>query len=220
MMFSQTSTRHLSGRLFLILTVGLAVAVTFSVLFATDAEAKKKKKKTLAHPALAGTTFQPPPTYFGEYIARYWGSNAICGTDGTTSNTPVQVSSLSGVKDIADGVCVGLALKTDGTAWAWGSNDHGQLGNETTTSSNTPVQVSTLSGVKALAAGGLHSLALKTDDTVWAWGNNEFGQLGIGAYTSGTNTPVRVGNLGNANAIAAGGQGSLAKVSNRLVNTQ
>lgn len=209
MMYAQTSTRLLSGRLFVILTVGLAVAVTLSVLFATDAEAKKKKKRTSAHPALAGTTLQPPPTYFGEDIARYWGSNAICGTDGTTSNAPVQVSNLSGVKDIADGVCIGLALKTDGTVWAWSNNDHGQLGNGTTTPSSTPVQVSNLSGVKAIAVGEEHGLALKTDGTVWAWGYNNHGQLGDGSTTD-RYVPVQVSNLSGVKAVAAGRYHSIA----------
>ena len=34
-----------------------------------------------------------------------------------------------------------LALKADGTLWAWGWNINGQLGNNTTTDSNVPVQV-------------------------------------------------------------------------------
>src|SRR5206468_3607829 len=78
----------------------------------------------------------------------------------TTSNTPVQVSGLSGVAAIAGGDIHSLALKSDGTVWAWGYNLDGELGNGTYTDSNTPVEVSGLSGVTVIAGGGFHSLAL------------------------------------------------------------
>ena len=69
-----------------------------------------------------------------------------------------------GVEAIAAGAEHSLALKDDGTVWAWGYNFFGQLGNGTTTLStspgiNTPVQVGNLSAVKVIAAGSDHSLA-------------------------------------------------------------
>src|SRR5207237_129666 len=74
--------------------------------------------------------------------------------DGTTTNSswPVQVRDLSGgylsgVVAVAGGNLHSLALKSDGTVWAWGYNGDGELGNGTTTNSSTPVQVSILSGV-------------------------------------------------------------------------
>ena len=110
---------------------------------------------------------------------------------------------------VAGGEDHSLALKTDGTVWAWGSNFHGQLGNGTNTNSLTPVQVQNLSGVIAIAGGGWYSLALKNDGTVWAWGNNEFGQLGDGTNDD-RHTPVQVLNVSGVIAIAAGGLNSLA----------
>jgi len=53
-----------------------------------------------------------------------------------------------------------LALRSDGTVWAWGYNSHGQLGSRTTNNCNLPVLVPGLEGVTAIAAGGLHSLAM------------------------------------------------------------
>jgi len=63
--------------------------------------------------------------------------------DGTTGNrtAPVQVAGLTGVQAIAGGGYHSLALKNDGTVWAWGYNGNGRLGDGTTTDKYTPVQV-------------------------------------------------------------------------------
>jgi alpha-tubulin suppressor-like RCC1 family protein len=104
-----------------------------------------------------------------------------------------------------------LALKNDGTVWAWGLNNYGQLGDGTTTNKLSPVQVSGLTGIIDIQAGWYHSLALKNDGTVWAWGWNDYGQLGDGTTTTIT-TPVQVlgGSMGSVNAIEAGWFHSLA----------
>ena len=145
-----------------------------------------------------------------------WGRNDYgqLGTGTTTdSNTPVQVKGpngegfLSGVQAIDGGFYHSLALKSDGTVWAWGSNKYRQLGDGTTTNSSTPVQVSGLSDVKAISSGGHHGLALKSDDTLWAWGKNEFGELGDGTTTN-SSKPLQV--LTDVQAIAGGQVYSLA----------
>ncbi|HLK65391.1 MAG TPA: protein kinase [Bryobacteraceae bacterium] len=95
-----------------------------------------------------------------------WGANETGELgDGTNagSHIPVRVLGVSDVAAISsfaveDGHS--LALRSDGTVWAWGYNASGQLGNGTTTNSNLPVLVPGLEGVVAVAAGGLHSLAL------------------------------------------------------------
>src|SRR5205085_5487960 len=121
-----------------------------------------------------------------------WGLNDAgqlgASTGGTCSGspcstTPVAVGGLTNVMALAAGASHSLALKTDGTVWAWGSNSTGQLGNGCTiggtcANSATPLQVvgpagtGTLSEVLAIAAGGAHSLALRADGTVYVWGNN------------------------------------------------
>ena len=70
---------------------------------------------------------------------------------------------------IAAGGDHSLALKNDGTVWAWGQNAEASWATAPPPTAATPVQVSSLSGVTAVAAGG-HSLARQDDGTVWAWG--------------------------------------------------
>ena len=128
--------------------------------------------------------------------------------DGTTSNrnTPVIVKKPAGVSadftyvQVSAGTDHSLAVGSDGYAYAWGNNNNGQLGNNTTSFSSVPVRVCDPStgsnvdtGLKAIqvSAGRLFSLAIDQDGNTWAWGNNDNGQLGNG-NTRGTNTPQSV----------------------------
>jgi len=149
-------------------------------------------------------------------------SNGQLG-DGTTTqrNSPVQVSNTSGL-DVPTAVTSGpaanhsLGVKSDATAWSWGKNTNGQLGDNSTNQRNSPGPVSGLSGVTAVAAGGSHSLFLKSDGTVWATGYNASGQLGDGTVTQRL-APVQVTNLTGVVAIAAGQNHSLARMSSGAV---
>ena len=88
-----------------------------------------------------------------------------------------------------------VAVKTDGTLWAWGSTT-GQLGDGTTTDRSSPVQVGTATNWASVAAGNDHTVAVKTDGTLWAWGDNDSGQLGDGTTTN-RSSPVQVGTATN-----------------------
>ncbi|MCL2379708.1 MAG: hypothetical protein FWC81_02835 [Coriobacteriia bacterium] len=86
--------------------------------------------------------------------------------------------------DVTAGSSHTLALRDDGTLWAWGSGGNGRLGDGTTTIRHLPVQVQpTSSNVDTWItafAGGSQSFALCTDGDLWAWGLNSSGQLGVG----------------------------------------
>jgi RNA polymerase sigma factor (sigma-70 family) len=85
-----------------------------------------------------------------------------------------------------------LAIKSDGTLWAWGGNVNYQLGDGSRTTRPTPIHSIPGNDWKQAAAGGASSYALKKDGTLWAWGNNWAGNLGIGTVKETTNA-VQVG---------------------------
>ncbi|HEX3018909.1 MAG TPA: immunoglobulin domain-containing protein [Chitinispirillaceae bacterium] len=95
---------------------------------------------------------------------------------------PYQIET-ENVKNISAGGNHSLALKSDGTAWAWGNNNYGQLGNGTLNMFMLPVRID-IANVQVIAAGSNHSLLLKTDGTVWACGHNGSGQLGNGSIAN------------------------------------
>lgn len=92
---------------------------------------------------------------------------------------------LDRVVQVAAGGSHSLALREDGTVWAWGDNIYGQLGYVTlplAAYSLVPQQVmlapnTPLTNVKQIVAAGSFSVAVTNDGKVWAWGYNGYGQL-------------------------------------------
>ncbi|MGW7671901.1 RCC1 domain-containing protein [Streptomyces sp. NPDC054775] len=171
-----------------------------------------------------------------------WGNNGGGQLgDGTSANrtTPVRVCApgqtapctrfLTHVHTIAAGRTHSLALGKDGTAFAWGENGFGELGDGTNTNRRAPVRVCApgqtapctqfLTHVHTIGAGRTHSLALRDGGAALAWGNNGAGQLGDGT-TVNRRTPVPVcapgqtapctQSLTHVRTITAGGRHSLA----------
>ena len=173
--------------------------------------------------------------FFNNSTVRTWGYNAFGQLgDGTTtySSSPVTVknadsTNLSRITAVAAGGFHTLALRNDDTLWAWGKNDLGQLGIDSTNTksgySTIPVKVAALgapfSNISSIAANGHHSLA-RANGLVWAWGLNSSGQLGIDPKTTGVMAvPKPVSGLPAAgiSSIAAGGGFNLAIDKDRLV---
>ncbi len=122
-------------------------------------------------------------------------------------NTPHLFPTLAGIVKINAGQNYSLFVKGDGTAWAVGDNDYGQLGDGTSADKYAPVQVTTLSGITdAEASHSSTSFFIKNDGTIWAAGYNGTGMFGTGV-NSGFDpnpTPVQLNNLSNITAVAAG----------------
>jgi alpha-tubulin suppressor-like RCC1 family protein len=102
-----------------------------------------------------------------------------------------------------------LALKRDGTLWAWGENTFGQLGQSSIDDQHVPIRIGDGTNWIAISAGEGHSLGLQRNGTLWAWGWNAHGQLGIGTLTD-RSEPVQVGTNTNWSTIAAGYRHSVA----------
>lgn len=115
-------------------------------------------------------------------------------------------------KKIAAGINHTLAIKTDGTLWAWGLNDKGQLGDGTTVNKNVPTQIGSDSDWATIDAEEYNSMALKTNGTLWVWGNNYFGQVGNGLFGNNVTSvsPNQVGTDNDWIKISMGGQRAYA----------
>ncbi|NVJ28395.1 hypothetical protein HUW62_45045 [Myxococcus sp. AM011] len=102
-----------------------------------------------------------------------------------------------------------LALRLDGTVWAWGSNASGQLGDGTAVTRTMPVQVLGVAEASSISAGNNYSLALDVYGMAFSWGNNSQGQLGTGNSTP-RNYGDSVEEMNSVVGIAAGETHALA----------
>ena len=125
-----------------------------------------------------------------------WGYNASGRLgDNTTTNRSSPVSVVGGFTDwvqISGGNYHTAAVRANGTAWAWGNNERGRLGDGDTISKLSPVSV--IGGFTdwvQIAGGDRHTVALRTNGTAWAWGSGSNGELGDGTTIS-KQSPVSV----------------------------
>jgi alpha-tubulin suppressor-like RCC1 family protein len=147
-----------------------------------------------------------------------WGTNLL-GELGDGNDLPVRPSAglvpvLAAVSDLAAAGHHTCARLEDGTAWCWGANQSGQLGDGTTTNIGVPVPVTGLPDVEAVATGSSFSCARRRDGSVWCWGDDRAGQLGTGArLTRDVPTPAlgQSGVLSGILALSAGSNHTCAR---------
>lgn len=175
---------------------------------------------------LASTALRAVFALMSDGTVRSWGAGWSFqrgDADGNPRGAAATIAGLTDVVQLASGFGGGgLALKSDGTVWAWGNNDKGQLCDGTTTARSTPVRIPGLTGVTQISGGpgsdyGFGSgYALKNDGTVWAWGENGSGQLGDGTTTD-RNVPVQVKNITTATQISGSITSGFALLSDNRV---
>lgn len=101
---------------------------------------------------------------------------------------PVQVKGLTDVTSVSAGGRHSLALRKDGSVWAWGGNEQGELGDDSRKNKQTPVQVKGLPSILAIAAGMNDSVALGSGGEVWVWGAEQV----IGGPKQGVIKPTQI----------------------------
>lgn len=126
-----------------------------------------------------------------------WGSNTdgqLGTNDLINRSTPVQTfSGGTNWKQISSGYRHTVGIRRDGSAWAWGNNGYGRLGDGTTTQRRTPVPVfGATRDWKQVSCGYNCTIGLKTDGSLWGWGGNGGGTLGLGGAGGVFTTPVQI----------------------------
>jgi alpha-tubulin suppressor-like RCC1 family protein len=130
--------------------------------------------------------------------------------------TTTQVGIATNWANIAVGASHSIARKTNGTIWAWGSNEDGQLGLASASKIDIPNQIGMASDWSIIACGNEYTLAIKTDSIIWAWGKNDSGQLGLGD-TINRNTPAQIGTESDWFIVAGGGNHTLVIKTNKTI---
>lgn len=134
---------------------------------------------------LSGTPTQPG-TWNVSYVVR----GTRPATAGATGVVVVTVP--AGPAAVSAGGQTSCEVREDGTAWCWGRNNFGQVGDGSTTTRTSPVPVVGGERWRTISTSGSTTCAVRADGTLWCWGLDNFGQLGIGRGPA-RSTPVQVG---------------------------
>lgn len=131
----------------------------------------------------AGTSHALAVDFVGNVYA--WGdnSNGQLGQEPSElrmSTTPVAVTKLSKVVQVAAGNASSLARNESGQIFAWGHGEYGQTGGNDISKSG-PVQVGRGGAGTEIACGAYHDLYINRNGELYAWGRNNYGQLGTGS---------------------------------------
>ena len=145
-----------------------------------------------------------------------WGDNDYGQLgDGTTiSRAPRShmesvdpVAIMDDVVYVSSGTNHTMAITSDGTLWGWGSNNAGQVGDNTTIDRSSPVEI--MSDVITVSSGSNYTMAITADGTLWGWGSRLIGNL------AGSNIPVQI--MADVIHVSAGNNHVLAITSDNAL---
>ena len=150
-----------------------------------------------------------------------WGDgvNGALGNNTSSGNVSSPVSVVGGFTDWSEisiggtaNTGFGLGLRTNSTAWAWGFNNYGQLGDNTNVSKSSPVSV--VGGFTdwcqvSASRDNAHSLGLRTNGTTWSWGRGQYGRLGDGTTVNKSSPVSVIGGFTDWSQLFAGARFSL-----------
>ena len=144
-----------------------------------------------------------------------WGDNGFgelgIGSDKQKAFSAIPVKIMDDVKAISSGYWHAMAIKNDGTLWAWGYNYDGQLGDGTSDeNADKFIPVKIMDDVRFVSAGYSHTMAIKNDDTLWAWGANYYGELGYGSGGKGQYIPKPIQIINDVYSVSAGYHNTMA----------
>ena len=144
-------------------------------------------------------------THEGRVWVAGWNKYGQLGDGSTTDHNRFFQVINNGRKPVAvaAGEAHSIVLRRDGTVWATGRNNNGQLGDGSTVHRSSFVKVIP-SGAADVAAGSSHSIVLTQDGSIWTTGLNEFGQLGDGSTTDRASYVLVI-----PDGVKAGAAGSL-----------
>ena len=128
-------------------------------------------------------------------------------------NSPILIGALTDWLELSVGDYHSLAIKTNGTLWAWGNGGIGRLGDGTTANKSSPIQVGALTNWSQVAGGGSITGAIKNDGTLWTWGYGGYGRLGNNSLIS-RSSPVQIGSGTSWSRFSAGENDSFAIAAN------
>ena len=142
-----------------------------------------------------------------------WGSNGNGRLgDNTTIVRSSPVSIVGGFTDwtqVSAGFQHGLGLRSNGTAWSWGLNSNGQLGDNTTVTKSSPVSiVGGFTDWIQVSAGSTHNLGLRENGTAWAWGSNFAGKLGNNSTIQRSSPVLVAGGFTDWTQVSGGSRSS------------